>query len=84
MNFRPYFPRPSPVLAAIRRKISAPNPVNNILYTVSTQQHQYSNIMYAIGYNVATCFDRKQANIEHFFKVQKGITQWDPISFICN
>ena len=30
-----------------------------IIYTVSTQQHQYSNTMYAIGYTVATCFDRK-------------------------
>jgi len=41
----------------------------NILYTSSPQQHQYSNIMYAIGYTVATCFDRKghyQANKEHF------------------
>jgi len=40
-----------------------------MLYTVSTQQHQYSNIMYAIGYTVATCFDRQrssQANEEHF------------------
>ena len=26
----------------------------NKLYTVSTQQHQYSNIMYAIGYTMAT------------------------------
>jgi len=32
-------------------------PLCNILYTVSTQ-HQYSDIMYAIGYTVATCFDR--------------------------
>jgi len=31
----------------------------NILYTVSTQ-HQYNDIMYAIGYTVATCFDRKR------------------------
>ena len=34
----------------------------NILYTVSTQQHQYSDIMYAIGYTVATCFDRKRSS----------------------
>jgi len=29
------------------------------IYTVSTQQHQYSNIMFAVGYTVATCFNRK-------------------------
>jgi len=28
----------------------------NTLYTVSTQQHQYSNIMYAIDYTMATFF----------------------------
>ena len=28
----------------------------NILYTVSTQQRRYSDIMYAIGYTVATFF----------------------------
>jgi len=33
----------------------------NILYTVSTQQ-QYSYIMNAIGYTVATCFDRKRSS----------------------
>ena len=33
-----------------------------ILYTISTQQHQYSNIMYAIGYTVATCCDRKRSS----------------------
>ena len=33
----------------------------NILHTVSTQ-HQYSNIMYAIGYTMATCFDRKRSS----------------------
>ena len=40
--------------------------------------------MYTIGYTVATCFDlngHRQANKEHFVKVQVGITQWDPISF---
>jgi len=34
----------------------------NILYTVSTQQHQYSNITHAIGYTMATCFDRKRSS----------------------
>jgi len=33
-----------------------------IIYTVSTQQHQYSNIMYVTGYTVATCFDRKRSS----------------------
>ena len=37
-------------------------PLYNILYTVSTQQQKYSNIMYAIGYTVATCFDRKRSS----------------------
>jgi len=32
-----------------------------MLYTVSTQ-HQYSDIMYAVGYTVATCFDRKRSS----------------------
>jgi len=36
--------------------------VYNILYTVSTQQLQYSDIMYAVGYNVATCFDCKPSS----------------------
>jgi len=36
--------------------------VNNILYTVRTQEHQYSNIMYATSYTMATCFDRKQSS----------------------
>jgi len=35
--------------------------ITYILYTVSTQQHQYSDIMYAIGYTVATYFDHKQS-----------------------
>jgi len=42
---------------------------NCIIYTVNTQQHQYSNIGYAIGYTMATCFDlnrHHQANKEHF------------------
>jgi len=34
----------------------------NILYTVSTQQYRYSNIMYVIGYTMATCFDRKRSS----------------------
>ena len=34
----------------------------NILYTVNTQQHQYSDIMYAVGYAVAACFDRKRSS----------------------
>jgi len=38
----------------------------NILYTVSTQQHQYSDIMYAVGYSMATCSYHHQANKEHF------------------
>ena len=38
------------------------NYIMYVLYTVSTQQHQYSNIMYAIGYIVATCFDRKRSS----------------------
>ena len=45
--------------------------VNNALYTISTQQRQSSNIMYAIGYTMATCFDlngHHQANKEHFVK----------------
>jgi len=36
--------------------------VYNILHTISTQQYQYSDIMYAIGYTVATCFDRKRSS----------------------
>ena len=40
-------------------------PLYNILYTVSTQQHQYNVIMYAIGYTVATCFDRKLSSSGH-------------------
>jgi len=34
----------------------------DILYTVSTQQHPYRDIMYAIVYTVATCFDRKRSS----------------------
>ena len=34
----------------------------NILYTVNTQQYQYSDIMYAVGYTVATCFDPKRSS----------------------
>ena len=34
----------------------------NTLHTVSTQQHQYSDIIYAIGYTLATCFDRKRSS----------------------
>jgi len=34
----------------------------NTLYTVSTQQHQCSDIIYAIGYTVAKCFDRKRSS----------------------
>jgi len=34
----------------------------NILYTVSTQQLQYSDITYAVGYTVATCFDSKRSS----------------------
>jgi len=30
--------------------------------TVSTQQHQYSDIMYAKGYTVATCFNCKRSS----------------------
>ena len=41
--------------------------------------------MYAVGYTVATCFDRKRSSSGQqrtvLFKVQKGITQWVPISF---
>ena len=41
--------------------------------------------MYAIGFTVATCFDRKRIIMRPIknilFKVQKVITQWDPISF---
>ena len=33
-----------------------------MLYTVSTQQHQYSDIMRAIGYTVATGFDRERSS----------------------
>ena len=33
-----------------------------INYTPSVHNHQYSNIMYAIGYTVATCFDRKRSS----------------------
>jgi len=33
-------------------KFSQTQLLYNILYIVSTQQHQYSNIMYAIGYIV--------------------------------
>jgi hypothetical protein len=32
--------------------------VYNILYTVSTQQHQYSDIMYAIGKKKSASFSR--------------------------
>jgi len=34
----------------------------NILYKVSTQQHKYNDIMYAIDYIMATCFDRKRSS----------------------
>jgi len=35
-----------------------------MLYTVSKQQHQYSDIMYVynVGYTVATCFDAKRSS----------------------
>ena len=52
----------------------------NILYTVSTQ-HQYDDIMYAIGYTVTTCFDlngHHQADKEHFVKVQKVVLNGIP------
>jgi len=42
--------------------VRSPKFLYNILHTVSTQQRQYSNIMYATGYIVATSFDRKRSS----------------------
>jgi len=56
----------------------------NILCTVNTQQHQYSDIMYAIDYTLvqhSTVNCHHQANKEYLLKIQKGSTQWDPILF---
>ena len=38
-----------------------PLPLQYIIYRQYTT-HQYSDIMYAIGYTVATCFDRKPSS----------------------